>query len=115
MVLRLCKDLDIGNTEVEGAGAVELDPLAEVEFGMLMAVLIRLGQGMVDFERGRKRSEGQQHCNQRSGSEDPQYSEPGQCRTIIGHKRRHYPIAVIPCQRMTRAGKAAPLLHNRNS
>ena len=66
---------------------MELDPLAEIEFGMLMAVMIRLGQGMVDFERGGKRREGQQHRNEGGRSYGPQHAEPAQCRTTMTHKR----------------------------
>ena len=106
MVLRLCKDLDIRDTQVERAGAVELDPLAEVELRMLVPVMIGFGQGMVYFQRGCKRRQHQQYPDQRGCQGDPEPSEPGQFGTIIDHERRNYHTAVMPCQRIRRGSQS---------
>lgn len=44
---------------------VMLNPLAEVGVGVLVAVLVRRGQFVVDFQRKRERSQSQQHTGQR--------------------------------------------------
>jgi hypothetical protein len=54
------KRFDDRNVGLVGAGRMVLDPLAEVGVGMLMAVMVRRSQLVVNRERGRERGERQE-------------------------------------------------------
>jgi hypothetical protein len=57
--------LQHGRIRKQRTTGVMLDPLTEVGIGMLMPILIGRGQFVVDFQRNRKGSQGQQQADQR--------------------------------------------------
>jgi hypothetical protein len=69
---RLAQRLRHGRIREQRAAGMMLNPLTEVGLGMLVPILIGRGQFVVDFQRNRERSQGQQHAGQGQRQRRPQ-------------------------------------------
>ena len=54
------EDREVRSAEINRAGAVMLDPLAEIVIRVLVPIMIGLGQGVMDLQRRGKRRQHQQ-------------------------------------------------------
>ena len=76
---------------------MKLDPLAEIEFGMLVAVMVGFGQRMVYFERGGKRRQRQQDRDQRRYTRCPDKPHATLLPYVTQHGASRYQAARV-CQ-----------------